>query len=375
MTRRRSTATRDGTSPATEGRPEVYSSCGRSPGRKVASQISVRFQYANQKLDLLAGCGIPDTPGTADGNNRADSHILAHSRAARWDVDNPTQSRQGAKQRMKTKPTTSISFICRSANGPAAAPAMFSPNSVGDPPSRAINPQRRRMYANTVAGATAKTVTVSDFKVCRKADCQSLGSKWYMASTIPHVRSSRCPADCRSSSSDQARFLGGQTVGATGRRRTGCPRRAVLWSARTTGGLVARTGFEPVISALRGRCPWPLDERATRSAKIGNGWGSRIRTSAYRSRVCRPTTRRIPNCANFIRIRKPLQPECGHRNAHVSRAPRSSNALILAERRTHSVTRGRLTVVGRSLHPNGRPGSCQLGRTVLLTKPLPCASE
>ena len=26
--------------------------------------------------------------------------------------------------------------------------------------------------------------------------------------------------------------------------------------------LVARTGFEPVISALRGRCPWPLDERA-----------------------------------------------------------------------------------------------------------------
>ena len=27
--------------------------------------------------------------------------------------------------------------------------------------------------------------------------------------------------------------------------------------------MVARTGFEPVISALRGRCPWPLDERAT----------------------------------------------------------------------------------------------------------------
>ena len=26
--------------------------------------------------------------------------------------------------------------------------------------------------------------------------------------------------------------------------------------------VVARTGFEPVISALRGRCPWPLDERA-----------------------------------------------------------------------------------------------------------------
>ena len=26
--------------------------------------------------------------------------------------------------------------------------------------------------------------------------------------------------------------------------------------------MVARTGFEPVISALRGRCPGPLDERA-----------------------------------------------------------------------------------------------------------------
>ena len=32
-------------------------------------------------------------------------------------------------------------------------------------------------------------------------------------------------------------------------------------------GVVARTGFEPVISALRGRCPRPLDERATGSAK------------------------------------------------------------------------------------------------------------
>ena len=31
--------------------------------------------------------------------------------------------------------------------------------------------------------------------------------------------------------------------------------------------MVARTGFEPVISALRGRCPRPLDERATESSK------------------------------------------------------------------------------------------------------------
>ena len=58
--------------------------------------------------------------------------------------------------------------------------------------------------------------------------------------------------------------------------------------------VVAHTGFEPVISALRGRCPWPLDECATQG-QFHSGWGSRIRTSAYRSRICRPTTRRIPN--------------------------------------------------------------------------------
>ena len=27
--------------------------------------------------------------------------------------------------------------------------------------------------------------------------------------------------------------------------------------------MVAHTGFEPVIFALRGRCPWPLDECAS----------------------------------------------------------------------------------------------------------------
>ena len=34
--------------------------------------------------------------------------------------------------------------------------------------------------------------------------------------------------------------------------------------------LVAHTGFEPVISALRGRCPWPLDECATFSSLAGD---------------------------------------------------------------------------------------------------------
>ncbi len=32
--------------------------------------------------------------------------------------------------------------------------------------------------------------------------------------------------------------------------------------------LVARAGFEPAISALRGRCPGPLDERATCSGAV-----------------------------------------------------------------------------------------------------------
>ena len=49
----------------------------------------------------------------------------------------------------------------------------------------------------------------------------------------------------------------------------------------------------PATSALRGRRPGPLDQCAT------NGWGSWIRTRAYRSRVCCPTTRRIPNLSQF----------------------------------------------------------------------------
>ena len=35
--------------------------------------------------------------------------------------------------------------------------------------------------------------------------------------------------------------------------------------------LVAHTGFEPVISALRGRCPWPLDECATQGRLLWLG--------------------------------------------------------------------------------------------------------
>ncbi len=51
--------------------------------------------------------------------------------------------------------------------------------------------------------------------------------------------------------------------------------------------------FEAGLS-LRGRCPKPLDECATLS-----GWGRRIRTFAYGSRVRCPTTRRFPSTPNY----------------------------------------------------------------------------
>jgi hypothetical protein len=53
--------------------------------------------------------------------------------------------------------------------------------------------------------------------------------------------------------------------------------------------LVAHTGFEPVISALRGQRPKPLDECARQF-----GWGSWIRTRAHGFRVRCPTARLIP---------------------------------------------------------------------------------
>lgn len=43
--------------------------------------------------------------------------------------------------------------------------------------------------------------------------------------------------------------------------------------------VVARTGFEPVIFALRGRCPEPLDERA----KLKNKYIKKRRTCKFYS--------------------------------------------------------------------------------------------
>ena len=36
--------------------------------------------------------------------------------------------------------------------------------------------------------------------------------------------------------------------------------------------MVLRTGFEPAIFAVRGRCPKPLDDRSKRSRMIPHGW-------------------------------------------------------------------------------------------------------
>ncbi len=64
--------------------------------------------------------------------------------------------------------------------------------------------------------------------------------------------------------------------------------------------LVARTRFELVISALRGRCPKPLDERAICSC-VGfvNGWGGRSRTLTDGTRIRCPAIRRHPSA--FLR--------------------------------------------------------------------------
>jgi hypothetical protein len=56
-----------------------------------------------------------------------------------------------------------------------------------------------------------------------------------------------------------------ETCPDTGPDTCGATRSHISWveARRTTtpgGGLVPHTGFEPVISALRGRCPGPLDE-------------------------------------------------------------------------------------------------------------------
>ncbi len=56
--------------------------------------------------------------------------------------------------------------------------------------------------------------------------------------------------------------------------------------------LVAHTGFEPVISSLRGRCPKPLDECATEKQQVWRGY------SGIMSHLLRPILN--PNRSYYI---------------------------------------------------------------------------
>ena len=58
------------------------------------------------------------------------------------------------------------------------------------------------------------------------------------------------------------------TTGCMPKRKGGAPRRLPRFKM-----VVARRGVEPLISALKGRRPRPLDERATNSKLKGNGAG------------------------------------------------------------------------------------------------------
>src|SRR5579883_1889673 len=77
--------------------------------------------------------------------------------------------------------------------------------------------------------------------------------------------------------------------------------RGLLQNRRDTGGekgVVAHTGFEPVISALRGRCPWPLDECA--SFVIGSISSYENLTGYIITRLCALVKRFLAICANNI---------------------------------------------------------------------------
>ena len=68
--------------------------------------------------------------------------------------------------------------------------------------------------------------------------------------------------------------------------------------------MVARTRFELVISALRGRRPEPLDERAI-WCNAGDGWDGGSRTPIDGTRIRCPAIRRHPNeCLQRLRARK-----------------------------------------------------------------------
>ena len=80
--------------------------------------------------------------------------------------------------------------------------------------------------------------------------------------------------------------------------RTGFQPKQARQSPDLQHSMVAWRGFEPPISALRGRRPKPLDDQAK------NGWGGRSRTLTYGTRNRCPAIRRHPSdlCALAARV-------------------------------------------------------------------------
>src|SRR5688572_3446290 len=98
--------------------------------------------------------------------------------------------------------------------------------------------------------------------------CRNAGSGYRC--TLPLVKRIRTPDVALSRHEIERRDPRRQVW--TGHDAVATPRGVVVRAqkrpvAHTTGlARVARAGFEPAISALRGRCPWPLDERAIHGA-------------------------------------------------------------------------------------------------------------
>ena len=91
--------------------------------------------------------------------------------------------------------------------------------------------------------------------------------------------------------------------------------------------MVARTGFEPVISALRGRCPSPLDERAIMAGVLGlepRLFGTRIR------RVASYTIPQVPR--RTVSARKGMLPTV----AGAVNLPMPTDAYRIAPARRHT---------------------------------------
>ena len=100
--------------------------------------------------------------------------------------------------------------------------------------------------------------------------------------------------------------------------RTGFQQKQARQSPGLQHSMVAWRGFEPPISALRGRRPKPLDDQAK------NGWGGRSRTLTYGTRNRCPAIRRHPNITF-----SPHRPKAASASEYVTEASAPRQAPIL----------------------------------------------